>query len=778
MNTTPAASSSSLQPVPDWLDEIEGVRALSWVARRNAATRAAYDDSPEFTQLRTTIEAILDSPDRIPEVSEAAGALYNFWTDAAHPRGLWRRTTWEAYRAGSSTSQARTAAPSRAAPAADSMVTDPTDWEVLLDLDALCEEEGVNWVWSDASMPLRGPLTGRRALINLSDGGSDTDITREFDLDERRFLPGPDQGGTGFVREPSKGFLDWGDDEGNTVLLATDFGEGSLTPSGYPRQVRRLRRGQSPQAGEVLLTAPADAEGAWGFHDPKNRVWLLIHPDFYSSELWLLPEGAEVFTAASGADHLTQTQATIAPGALRVDVPASATVTPVWDLLLIELREDWQTDAHTTYPAGSLLAAPIEAFLGGSRDLTVLFTPTPTTSLSGFTMTAHHLLLSILDDCVTSVEVLTPTATDGSGPWSRRPLRLPGTDDGAACTGSDSPQTQATQDQTLLRPGRPLIEFAADGIDPLHDDRVWLTRTSFTSPSALMLGELNADGRLADIEVLREAPWRFDASGVAVTQHVAVSDDGTRVPYFQIGRPRLDNAGNPIPSPTLLYGYGGFEIPLGIGYLSVIGKAWLERGGTYVVANIRGGGEYGPAWHQAAAKEHRHRTYEDFASVARALAERGVTSPERLAVHGGSNGGLLAGVMLTRYPDLVGAVVCEVPLLDMRRYIHLLAGPSWEPEYGDPDDPAQWEFIRGFSPFHLLEPGRTYPPVLLLTSTRDDRVHPAHARTMAYRMLELGQDVTYFENNEGGHGGAATNKQQAYMNALTYEFAWRTLTRE
>ena len=318
--------------------------------------------------------------------------------------------------------------------------------------------------------------------------------------------------------------------------------------------------------------------------------------------------------------------------------------------------------------------------------------------------------------------------------------------------------------------------MSATAIDGREGDRLWLTTSSFTRPTTLMAGELDIDGRLTGVEVLRAAPDRFDATGIEVGQHVAVSSDGTRVPYFQVGRPVVDDEGRAVPGPTILYGYGGFEVPLGVGYMPVIGKAWLERGGTYVIANIRGGGEYGPAWHRAGLKEHRHRVYEDFAAVARALSERGVTTPDRLAVHGGSNGGLLVGNMLAQSPDLSGAVVCEVPLLDMSRYTHLLAGASWKAEYGDPDDPAQWEFIRSFSPFHLLEEGRDYPPVLLVTSTRDDRVHPAHARTMAHRLESLGQAVTYFENSEGGHGRASTNAQRALMSALTYDVAWRTLT--
>ncbi|WP_257210454.1 prolyl oligopeptidase family serine peptidase [Actinomyces ruminis] len=590
----------------------------------------------------------------------------------------------------------------------------------------------------------------------------------------------------------SKGFLTWADDAGETVLLADDFGTGSLSPAGYPRQVRRLRRGQGPQEAEVLLTAAADDDGAWAYRDRWGRTWLLTHPDFYTEELWLLPDGAPTFSAADADRHLAGADTVVAPGALHVDVPASATVTPAWDLLLIELREDWEVTTDCIYPAGSLLAAPIDAFLDGAHRLTVLFTPTPATSLSGFTVTAHHLVLTLLDDCVTTLEVLTPADPDGVGPWSRHRPRLgallgdaaapvapqapsaPAAAPGGLTASAGSP-SPAAADPTLLRPGRALLNVSASAVDPLEDDRLWLTSSSFTRPTTLAVGELGPDGELDGVEVLRAAPARFDARGVVVTQHVAVSDDGTRVPYFQIGRPRLDDAGSPLPSPTLLYGYGGFEVSLGINYLPITGRAWLERGGTYVVANIRGGGEYGPAWHRAGLKRNRHRVYEDFAAVARALVERGVTTPRQLAVQGGSNGGLLVGVMLTRYPQLVGAVVCEVPLLDMRRYHHLLAGASWEAEYGDPDDPEQWEFIREFSPFHLLQPGRTYPPVLLITSTRDDRVHPAHARTMAYRMLALGQDVTYFENSEGGHGRASTNAQRAYMQALEYEFAWRRL---
>lgn len=758
MSPRPGADRSGLElpEVPAWLDEVEGGQALAWVAERNTATRGAYEDNEGFQRRRGRLETILDAPDRIPGVSEALGLLYNVWTDAEHPRGLWRRTTWESYRAG--------------APGPEGVAAGATDWDLLLDVDALGEAEGRRWVWHGASLLRTGPLAGRRALVDLSDGGSDSDITREYDLDAHAFID-PTEGG--FTREASKGSLSWADDNGERVLALADWGPGSLTASGYPRQVRRLIRGERAGGadpaggpGELLLVAPADAVAAWARRDRWGRTWLSTSPDFYTEELWLLPDDAAtlpVSAAAGAGDGLL-----VAPGAIHVDVPASASALAVRGHLLIEPREDWETGGRT-YPAGSLLAAPLKAFLAGSRDLAVLFSPTRERALQGWSATEHHIVLSLLDDVVDTIEVATEPASPG-GAWRVEPLDL------APLAAAVGPQVQAgpadgDADPTLLRPGRPLLAVGAGAVSALEGDRLWLTASSFTTPATLAVGDLDGAGALGRVEVLRRAPEHFDATGVIVSQHVAVSDDGTRVPYFQVGRPSPDGS----PVRTMLYGYGGFEVPLGIGYLPSTGAAWLEEGGAYVVANLRGGGEYGPAWHRAAVKRNRHRVHEDFAAVARSLVERGVTTPSGLAVHGGSNGGLLVGTMLTRYPELVGAVVCEVPLLDMRRYTHLPAGASWEAEYGDPDDPDQWEWIKEFSPFHLLRRGVVYPPTLIITSTRDDRVHPAHARTMAHRMLTMGQDVTYFENSEGGHGRASTNAQRAWMSALVHTFAWERL---
>ena len=438
---------TDLPPVPAWLDEIEGERALAWVAEHNAATRAVVEGTERFEAIRAETEAILDSPDRIPGVGQANGLLYSFWTDADHPRGLWRRTTWESYRAGAP-GQADGCADSAAAPAAaaDADSVAGTQWEVLLDLDALGEAEGIAWVWHGAQVLRTGPLAGRRALVALSDGGADADVTRELDLDTGRFIP-PAEGG--FHRGASKGSLSWADDEGGSVLALADLGEGSLSPAGYPRQVRQLRRGQQPAEGEVLLTAAADDDGAWAHRDRWGRTWLLTRPDFYTEELWLLPDGAPALPASSGPGALTEASATVAPGAVHIDVPASAEASAVWDWLLVSLREDWETGG-AVHRAGSLLAAPLEDFLAGGRDLETLFAPTPSACLVGFTATARHLVLTLLDDCVAALEVLTPPR--GAGGW-----RSPGTTGKQA--GVPSPKGQSSRRPPVLWTSRSPSSF-------------------------------------------------------------------------------------------------------------------------------------------------------------------------------------------------------------------------------------------------------------------------------------------------------------------------------
>ncbi|GAA1173182.1 prolyl oligopeptidase family serine peptidase [Nesterenkonia xinjiangensis] len=682
-----------------WLEDVTGEDALSWVRARNARAEAELVDE-EFIELESSIREILDASDRIPGVSRRGEHLYNYWTDAEHPQGLWRRTTLESYR------------------------TEAPEWDVLLDLDALSAADGVTWVWHGATV-LRPAAEGepwRHALISLSRGGSDADITREFDLVTREFVDPVDGG---FSKPEGKGSMSWID--ADTVYVATDQGEDAVTTSGYPRTARRWRRGTRLEEAEPVVSVEPDHMVAAAGHistpgferDVAVRVL-----GFYDSET-LLIEGDELH---------------------RVEVPTDVRVSIHRDLFLFMPRTEL-TLLGQDFPGGSLVVADIEDFMSGEAELTPLFLPDASTSLQDVTATPSCLVLTVMEDVVHRVEAHV-RISEGSSAWRREDIF---TD----VTGT--------------------LSVAA--VDPRESEEVWITSEDHLSPSALHLGDLSGllDGGRETHEVLKRAPERFDATGLTSVQRFATSDDGTRVPYFLIGSAELlaesSEAG---PRPTVLYGYGGFEISMTPGYLAVIGKAWMESGGVYAVANIRGGGEYGPGWHRAALRENRPRAYEDFAAVARHLVTTGVTTVPQLACRGGSNGGLLTGNMLTQYPELFGAVVIQVPLLDMRRFADLLAGASWRAEYGDPET-EDWEFMRSFSPYHLLQEGGSYPAVLLTTSTRDDRVHPGHARKMTAALESLGADVRYWENIEGGHGGAASPEQQARLNSVIHRFLQQQL---
>ena len=518
----------------------------------------------------------------------------------------------------------------------------------------------------------------------------------------------------GFSLPEAKSNTGWLD--ADTLYVGTDFGPGSMTTSGYPRIAKVWKRGTPLAAAETLYEGKADDMVAFAYRDPtKGFERDFVHREitFYTNETFLRRDGKLV----------------------RIEKPDSANVTVHRDLLLIQLRDDW-TVGGKTYPGGALLATDFEGFLRGERQIDVLFEPTERRSLAGFGPTLNHVLVNELDNVRSRVYVLSRR----NGKWTREPL-----------------------------PGVP--EFgtvSASAVDEDESDDYFMNVTDYLSPTSLFLGTA---GKGAP-ERLKQLPALFDARGLAVAQHEVLSKDGTRIPYFEVARSGLTLDGR---NPTLLYGYGGFEIPEVPLYSPGQGAAWLERGGVYVVANIRGGGEFGPKWHQAALKANRPKAYEDFIAVAEDLVRRKVTSTPHLGIRGGSNGGLLMGNMLTMRPDLFGAIVCQVPLLDMRRYNVLLAGASWMEEYGNPDDPKEWEFIRTFSPYHNVLAGVRYPPTLFMTSTRDDRVHPGHARKMAALMRDAGQDVLYYENIEGGHGGAADNKQAAHMNALAYAFLWQRL---
>lgn len=664
-----------------WLEDVTGDRALDWVRVRNAKAQAHFDTDPGFVKLKDDLLTILDSDERIPFVSKHGDYYYNFWRDKKNERGLWRRTTLEEYRK-----------------------PNPT-WDVLLDLDELAKAEGENWVWDGASL-LRPKYD--LALIDLSRGGADASVTREFNLETRKFVD------NGFQRPEAKGGMNWIDRD--NVFVYTDFGDGSMTSSGYPRIAKRWQRG-TPLGDAKVVYEGKDADMYIAAqHDDSpgyERNFVSRTLAFYNDELYVLTDDAKL---------------------TKIDVPNSVNKSVFHDYLLLELREPWEVGGQN-FKAGSLLTTNFDAFLAGKRQFDVAFEPTDNTSLASFATTRDHVLLNVLEDVKNRVYVLSKSETG----WKREKL-------------AGAPE---------------FADVSVSAVDPEESNAYWMTSSDYLTPTTLYHGEIGGQP-----QQLKQLSAQFDASGLKVSQHFATSADGTKIPYFMVAPSDLKMDGS---TPTLLYGYGGFEISLTPGYNPSVGRAWLSQGRVYVVANIRGGGEYGPRWHQAALKQNRLRAYEDFAAVGEDLIARKVTSREHLGIQGGSNGGLLVGNMIALYPQLFQAAVCQVPLLDMRRYHLLLAGASWMAEYGDPDSAGEWDFIQRYSPYQKISQGQTYPAVLFTTSTRDDRVHPGHARKMMAKMEALGQDVTYYENIEGGHGGAANNRQRAYMQALAYWFLGQRL---
>lgn len=548
----------------------------------------------------------------------------------------------------------------------------------------------------------------RRCLLSLSRGGADATVVREFDTVSKQFIA------DGYTLAEAKSGLSWIDE--NNVFVGTDFGPGSMTNSGYARIAKRWRRGTPLADAEVVYEGQADDVWVYAFADTTpgfERQGVFRGLTFYTNEAYLLQDGE----------------------LLKLDKPDDANANLHREWLLLELRSDW-TVGGKTWPAGGLLTVRLQDFLAGQRNFELLFTPGERSSLAGYSATRNHIIVNELDNVRNRLYVWTPGA-DG---WTR-----------AALAG--------------------LPEFGtvmASAVDDQNSDAYFVTVTDFLTPTSLHYGEIGQGGP----KLLKSLPAFFDASGLAVSQHEAVSADGTRIPYFQVASKDLPLDGK---NPTVLYGYGGFEVSMTPSYSAGIGDSWLNKGGVYVVANIRGGGEFGPKWHQSALKANRNKAYEDFIAVAEDLIARKITSTPHLGILGGSNGGLLVGNMLTMRPDLFGAIVCQVPLLDMQRYHTLLAGASWMGEYGNPDDPAEWAFLKQYSPYHNVKAEVKYPRTLFTTSTRDDRVHPGHARKMVALMREQGHDVLYYENMEGGHGGAANNQQRAFMTALAWTFFAREL---
>ncbi len=676
-----------------WLEDMDGPRVRAWLDARNAETVKALEDA-RFAADRKTALDLLDADDRIPFIGRRGRYVYNFWRDAAHPKGLWRRTTLADYRN-----------------------PQPT-WDVLIDVDALAAAEKEDWVWHGCTAL---PPDFRRGLVSLSRGGADASVLREFDIEARQFIA------DGFTLPEAKTGAAWMD--ADRLLVATPLGGGDLaTESGYARTVRLWRRGTPFTEAPIVFEcerAHIYVGAAQELDAPRPRTVFVRVLDFINSEMFVEEE----------------------PGQRRrVDVPTDASTSLTRDTLMITLRTAW-TVAGKTYPDGALLVIGFAAFMAGDRNFTVLFTPSERAFLQGAFMAGDVIALSVLDDVRSRVSMARP---DDAG-W--RLERLEG-----------------FSEQAVVDMGGLDQDFSDAFVPPEEAGQFTLYVNNAVTPMTLSTVRFGEKP-----EPLKAAPARFDARGLGVTQHHAQADDGARIPYFQVGPTDLERDGS---HATLLTGYGGFQISLQPYYAGISGKLWLERGGVYVIANIRGGGEFGPAWHEAGRRAGKKVAQDDFAAVARDLVARGVTKPARLACQGGSNGGLLVGNMYARFPELFGAIICQVPLLDMWRYTKLSAGASWVAEYGDPEKPEDWEFLRQISAYQLVQPGRKYPPLLLTTSARDDRVHPGHARKLAEKLRALGLPVYFHEPPEGGHAGAADNAQLAYNEALAYAFLRHTIAPE
>jgi prolyl oligopeptidase len=661
-----------------WMEEVENEKALTWAKERADADTAVLEAVPEFSEIHAEVLEIYNSQDRIPSPAIRGDWIYNFWRDAEHVRGIWRRTSMSEF-------------PKR----------EPS-WETVLDIDALAEADDENWVWQGADC-LEPEY--RYCMIALSRGGADAAVQREFDTVAKAFVD------DGFTLAEAKSFLNWKDQD--TIWVGTDFGESSLSDSGYPRFAKEWKRGTPvDEAKTVFEGSTADVYAyAYSSHTPEGRYDMVrLVPEFFRGTDYLMLGGRLV----------------------RLDLPDDAEMRGFFkDRMLVSLRSDWETGG-TTYLADTLMAIELDDFLAGSRRFEVLFEPEERIALKDVNSTRDYLLYTTLDNVRGRLYRLTL----GDKGWTKEEVELPGI--GAVSISSTSDAT----------------------------DDFFFTYTDFITPTSLYL--VRKDGQP---EQLKSSPAWFDADGIKVVQHHAISKDGTRIPYFLLTPKGFEADG---ANPTIISAYGGFEVSRLPQYSGANGKAWLARGGSYVVANIRGGGEFGPKWHQAALKEKHQNNFDDLIAVAEDLIERRVTSPEHLGIVGGSQGGLLVGGSFVQRPDLFNAVVSAVPLFDMKRFNKLLAGASWMAEYGNPDT-EDWEFMKLWSPYQNLVENADYPEVFFWTNTRDDRVHPAHARKAVAKMTDMGHKVYYYENTEGGHGSGADLAARAYTAALQYAYFWMKL---
>ncbi len=672
-----------------WLEDVSGERSMAWVNAENERSAKALDVGPLYTSLAETALKVLESPTRLPNPQFRVGEIYNTWQDAQHVRGILRRTSLDSY------------------------LKDQPDWHTVIDYDALATQDNEKWVQKGLNCLYPGDGL---CLVALSAGGEDADTLREFDLktgESGKFVE------NGFTLSRSKQSATWVDKD--TLLVARNWGPGTMTQSGYPFVVKLWKRGEPlDQAKEVYRGTASDVSASAGsVHDSQGHHAVLLNRgvNFFQREVSLYtPKGPK-----------------------KIAIPGKSQIHGMLDgQIIVELNEDWKPQGlTTTFPQGAIVALDLEAVRKDPTHLkpTVVFTPSAQEFAQEAAVTRNHLILTTLDHVQGRAYVYTRSPKNV---WTSKKLDIPDN-----------------------------LSVSVETVNT-SDDRFFLETTGFLTPSSLLLG----DAATTTLKPAKTLPPQFDASNLVVEQLQATSTDGAKVPYFIVHRKDIKYDGS---NPTLMTAYGGFQISETPRYSGIVGKLWLERGGIFVLSNIRGGGEFGPAWHEAGLKTHRQVIYDDFTAVAKDMFTRKITSPRRMGIVGGSNGGLLMGVEFTQHPEMWNAVVIQVPLLDMLGFEHIAAGASWVGEYGTVTIPEERKFLASISPYNQLKPDGTYPEPLIFTTTKDDRVGPVHARKFAAKMEEFHKPFYYDEIVEGGHAAGANLKEQAKTWAEQYTYLTRKL---
>jgi prolyl oligopeptidase len=682
-----------------WLEDVMGSRSLDWVKEQNARTEGVLKADARYEPFRKEALAILTAQDRIPAPGFGANGIQNFWQDAKNVRGVWRQTTLESYR------------------------SDKPKWSTILDVDALAKREKANWIYKGADCL---PPDETLCLVNLSDGGKDAVVVREFDVAKKAFVA------KGFNIPEGKHRIEWFDKD--TLLVATDFGPDSLTESGYPFIIKSLKRGQKLADAKEIYRGSAK-DGGYGvspsvMHDSAGAVLatLATRPlDTFRQEVYDISSGKP--------QKLNLPERSTLRGMLgRVGGPPPR--------LVFTIEENWRINDQD-FKAGTLMSVPMRMLLPPPPGVGIVLTkgdlsilePTPRQSVEDVDVFDERIFATLYDNVRGRVSVFTDKGEFGG--WQQNPLQAP--ENVAIHLGSSSRK----------------------------QEKAFYTYEGFLTPPTLNLANVAA----LTSDRVKEAPAKFDASNDLVEQFEAISRDGTKIPYFVV-HPRGELTGK---TATMMFGYGGFQVSYPPVYKPELGKIWLERGGAYVIANIRGGGEFGPAWHQAALKGNRQRAFDDFAAVAADLAARRITSAKNLGIYGRSNGGVLTSVTLTQHPELIGGAVIESPLVDMLRYHELPPGASWMGEYGDPRIAEEAKWIAAYSGYQNVQPDAKYPEVYVTTNTRDDRVHPGHARKFAARLQATGHPVLYYEETNGGHSNDSDPLLNSQRWARHYVYLARSL---